>query len=249
MKTMTCFLLCFFMGITGTHLSAQKSDKKVTITGKVLDENSSPITNAIVMIDGQKTNSITDASGAYKVKVSPNALRIGVFTFSNGIFEEDIAGRTLIDFNLTTKAAQPNDQRDYSLQGKSENAAEDNMVNTGYNKIDKKNLTTEISKVDADKPTRTYTSIYDMLREVPGVVVRGRSVNIQDSKNLMGPVPPLVVVDGVPMGNTEYFNIESIMPSEVKSIEVLKSTSAAIYGSRGFGGVILITRKTIEPSE
>ena len=59
-------VLCFYT------ISAQKSNKKITITGTVLDAARGPIQNAIVMIDGAKTNSLTDDKGNYKIKVKPD---------------------------------------------------------------------------------------------------------------------------------------------------------------------------------
>jgi len=76
-------------------------------------------------------------------------------------------------------------------------------------------------------------------REVSGVHVDGTSVVIQDSRNIWGTVPALIVLDGVYLDE-----LPDIPPRMVKSIEVLKGSSAAIYGSRGFGGAIVIKTKT-----
>jgi len=226
------------MGFTIVQLAAQNDKKKITITGTVLDVANRPMVNAIVMIDGKNTDAVTDSKGNYTVKVKPNALRIGIFTFSNGIIEDDIMGRSLINFNLSTKSTQiPDPEPDVT---KATPVQEDLVVvNTGYNKVKKRDLTTSVSKVEGSSATKTYTSIYDMIAEVPGVMVRGKTIIIQDSKDFFGPVPPLVIIDGVPVDG-----VEGVLPSQVKSIEILKGTAAAIYGSRGYGGVILITSKT-----
>jgi TonB-dependent SusC/RagA subfamily outer membrane receptor len=73
---------------------------------------------------------------------------------------------------------------------------------------------------------------------VSGVQILNGQVVIQGSKDFFGSVPALIVVDGVPMDG-----IPDISPTVVKSIEVLKGTAAAIYGSRGYGGAILIKTK------
>jgi len=225
-------MLCLIMGIANTQLSSQKNSTKITITGTALDVAKSPIVNAIIMIDNKKTSSITDSKGTYKIKVKSNASKIGIFTFGNGIIEEDINGRTLINFNFRTMASQqlPNQNIAPGEEG----------VNVGYGYVKKKYLTTQVSKIDGtDKKYASYSSIYDMIqREVSGVQVSGGTIIIQASRNLWGFVPPLFVVDGVPV-NT----IGNIRPSSVESISVLKGTSAAIYGSRGFGGAIIIKTK------
>lgn len=233
MRTKLVLLLCFFMGLFIFELSAQKDNKKTTITGTVLNLDGQPIANAVIMIDGKNTSATTDVEGKYKVKVSPRATRIGIFTFGSGIKEEDIAGRILINFNFGVVSGQQEEGNAV--------APGNEMVNTGYTNVRKKDMTTEISKVDAEQKTKSYSSIYDMLREVPGVSVTGNRINIQNSQNMLGPVDPLIIVDGVPVADISYLS-----PSTVKSVEVLKSTAAAMYGSRGYGGVILITTKKYE---
>ena len=75
-----------------------------------------------------------------------------------------------------------------------------------------------------------------MLRgEVPGVQVNGTSIRIQGASSLTLSTEPLFVVDGVTVNS-----IDHILPQMVKSIQVLKGSSAAIYGSRGANGVLLI---------
>jgi TonB-dependent SusC/RagA subfamily outer membrane receptor len=244
-------------------ISAQKSNKKITITGTVLDVDKRPVMNAIIMIDGQKTNSITDSEGNYKIKVNPNALKIGIFTFGNGIFEEEISGRTRININFGTVASKQLPDRNIApgeeeINGRTQNNANfgivasqkpsdrniapgEEGVDIGYGYVKKKKLTTPVNRIDGtNKKYASYSSIYDMIRrECSGVQVNGTNIVIQDSRNLWGYVPPLFVVDGV------YVNtIENISPQSVKSIEVLKGSSAAIYGTRGYGGVILIKTKT-----
>ena len=73
-------LSVFFMN----GLNAQKKSIKTTITGTVLDLDDKPIANAIIIIDNQKTNIITDSAGNYSVKVKSTASKIGVMTFGNG---------------------------------------------------------------------------------------------------------------------------------------------------------------------
>jgi TonB-dependent SusC/RagA subfamily outer membrane receptor len=70
---------------------------------------------------------------------------------------------------------------------------------------------------------------------VPGVQVNGKNIVIRGQSSLYNTSGPLLVVNGLPVTS-----IDHIRPIDVKSIEVLKSSSAAIYGSRGSNGVILI---------
>jgi TonB-dependent starch-binding outer membrane protein SusC len=226
------FFLVLLSALCITGLNAQKNNKKITITGTVLDASKKPIVNAIIMIDDQKTNSVTDEKGNYRIKVKPPVTKIGVFTFGYGTAEVEINGRTQIDFDFGNPSSQkPADQTI---------APGEQGVNTGYGVVKKKNLTTDVNKIDGtNKKYASYSSITDMIqREVSGCRIVGETVVLQDSKDLLGSVPALIVVDGVSMDA-----IPNIPPTSVKSIEVLKGTSAAIYGSRGAGGAIIIKTK------
>jgi len=220
--------LCF------NTISAQKAGKKITLTGVVHDASGNPITNAIVMIDGERTSSLTDFKGAFKIKVKSNAQRIGIFTFGSGILEEAIDGRTEINLKFGVTAAHQSQGQDQVAE------AGEAGVNTGYTYVKEKNLTNEVSKIDGTKKKyASYTSIYEMIqREVSGVKVSGTNIIIHDSKDFFGSVPALLVVDG-----TYVNDLSNIAPISVESIEVLKGTAAAMYGSRGYGGVVLIKTK------
>ena len=110
-------------------------------------------------------------------------------------------------------------------------------INVGYGSVKKKDLTQPVSKMDVkNSKYASYTNIYQMLSgEVPGVRVNGTSIIIQGASSFNSSTEPLFVVDGIPRES-----IDDIPPQMVKSIEVLKGTSASIYGTRGANGVILI---------
>jgi TonB-dependent SusC/RagA subfamily outer membrane receptor len=220
-----CLLLALF---SFNSIYAQKNNKKITITGYVVDGTQASVANAIIMIDGKKTDKITDEKGFYKIKVKAGTTKIGIFTFTNGILEESINGRSRINF--TFEGSVPDQVNNKVDPG-------EEAIDIGYGTIKKKNATTSVSKIDGTNPKyASYRNIYDMLRgEVPGVQVNGTSIRIQGASSLMLSTEPLFVVDGVTVSS-----IDGILPLMVKSIEVLKGSSASIYGSRGANGVILI---------
>jgi TonB-dependent SusC/RagA subfamily outer membrane receptor len=232
MKTKLFFLFLLTV-LCVNNLYAQKSNKKITIEGTVVDISNQPVVNAIIMIDNQKTNSTTDTKGNYKIKVKHKAGKIGIFTFGNGIYEEPINGRTRIDFTLNTQISlkEVNKKRP-------DNEEE---INVGYGTVKQKNSTYQVAKIDAAyKKYATYNSIYDLIRgELGGEGVQvdpSNKIFIEGINTLIGPTNPLIVVDGVIVSSIDY-----IHPQMVKSIEVLKGASASVYGSRGSNGVILIT--------
>lgn len=100
------------------------------------------------------------------------------------------------------------------------------------------------SKIAVENPRKakkmnTYNNIYEMIRgEVNGVTVSGRNIQIQQAHSFYGSSTPLFVVNGIIVQS-----IDNINPIEVKSLGLLKGSSAAIYGVNGSNGVISITLK------
>jgi len=231
MKLKILLLLLVFVNCI-LSISAQNNNTRIKLTGTVTDSSGKPVPNAMVLVDGENTNSSTNDKGEYKIKINRDAKSIGIFAFGNGIIEEPVDGRAVINFRFSNSSSMT--ETDNEIQPGEEG------INTGYNYVKKKNLTTQITKIDGtDKKYSSYSTIYDMIqREVSGVKVKGHSIIIQDSKNLWNTIPPLFVVDGAYVDT-----IENISPSSVESIEVLKGTAAAMYGSRGYGGVIIIRTK------
>ncbi len=214
-------------------VSAQKAGKKITITGKVVDISNNPVAGAVLMIDGQNTDWKTNTKGIYKIKVKPSALQIGVFTTITGVKEEPITGRSVINFNLDKFITQSQSGQGYDSQ--------EETVDGGYSATKKKNMTKPVTQTDVTgKQYASFSSIYDMLRTVPGVMVSGSSVTIR-GMGTTGSTSPMFVVNGTPVRS-----ISGIDPSMVKSIEILKGPAASIYGLEGANGVVLIKLKGID---
>lgn len=231
MKTKLLFLI-LLSALCINNISAQNNKKKIAITGTVLDVTNQPVTNATIIIDGQKTSSTTDTKGNFKIKVKKNAEKIGIFILGNGIYEEAINGRTQIDFTISTKVPLKEVNKN--------NTDNEEEINVGYGTVKRKNLTTRVSKTGAlNKRYTTYNSIFDLMRgELAGQGVRvepGNRIIIEGVSTFLGSTDPLFVVDGIITNSIDY-----IQPQMVKSIEVLKGSSASVYGSRGTNGVILI---------
>jgi len=113
----------------------------------------------------------------------------------------------------------------------------DEKINIGYGTINKKDLSSGSNQIDATEDRfSSYTNIYDMIRgEIPGVQVNGNKIVIRGISSINASSDPLFVVDGIIVSS-----IDNINPQQVKTINVLKGSDAAIYGSRGGNGVILI---------
>ncbi len=119
---------------------------------------------------------------------------------------------------------------------------EEDSVDVGYGYVKKKNLTSSVSKVSMDQvQVGSYTNIGEYLAgRVPGLVVQktgsGYKYTIRGATSIYASTDPLFIVDGMEVMDIDYLN-----PCDVKSVEVLKDSSASIYGTRGACGVIIIT--------
>lgn len=228
MKLKILFLALFSCFLLTSGISQQKEHKKRIITGQVSDSKGAPVPGANIFVDKRNVNVLTDKNGSFRVKIKPDAKEITVLSTGIGIGRAMIVEKSVINVVLSG---------DYSGNGMLNKPAEEETINIGYGEVKKKDLTTTVNKIDAtDKKFAGYNNIYDMIRgQCPGVSVDGNKIVIRGVATIMGSTDPLFILDGI-----EVATIDNIPPQEVKSIEVLKGSSAAIYGSRGANGVILI---------
>lgn len=202
--------------------------QKTLIKGTVRDKDGSPVEGVMIFIDGKNTARKTAVNGAYRVKVVPGASNIGFFHLRFGLQEIPIQGRASIDFTY-------DQQIDPEVRDE---------VNVGYGTIDKKDLTTSVTRLEEkDWEHENPVMLWDALAgKVAGLEVfrNGSTVSfkIRNATSIYGSTEPLILVDGIPVSDVSFIN-----PRDVKSIDVIKDGSAAIYGSRGANGVIIITTK------
>ena len=207
--------LCLSQLIFGQDAS-KKPDKLITITGKVKNRDNKPVSDAFFSVDNIKTTIVSKSNGSYKIKVSPSALNLEVFSEEFGSSSAAINGQTSINFVLNGTEVK-SDSTKFGVGVKS----------------------SKVSPKPKARKMNTYNDIYQMIRcEVPGVTVSGRNITLQQGHSFLGSSAPLFVVNGVIVQT-----IDNINPVEVKSIGLLKGTAAAIYGLNGSNGVISITLK------
>lgn len=211
--------------------NGQKQNKKITVTGVVLDDKGSPLPRVNIYIDNFKSSAITNKKGAYKVKVKPTTKTIAAFSLDYGGQIIDLENKTKINFTLTGEPLPDG----IVLKDP------DDEVDIGYQKASKESLTTSVGEVNMKEASKShYRNIYEMIRgKVPGVAVNGTSITIRGASSINGSNEALLVVDGTPVNSIAYID-----PLNVGSISVLKGSAAAIYGTRGANGVILINTKT-----
>lgn len=205
-----------------------------TVSGTVTDEKGEPLPGVSVILRNEEfTGTVTDLNGKYTIANAPQNATL-VFTFI-GMTPQEIPlnGRTVVDVVM-----------------KADVTTLEEVVVIGYGTIEKKDLSSAISKVDGgmlhNQPLASPAAL--LVGKSTGVQVISNSgepgssvtVRIRGASSLSnGGNNPLYVVDGVPTDN-----IIGINPNDIESIEVLKdASSSAIYGSRAANGVVLISTK------
>jgi len=200
------------------------------ITGKVTDESGASVPGVSVVVKGTTTGTITDIDGKYSLTVPSTAKSLS-FTFIGMVgVELPIGDSKVINASL-----------------KSETIGVEEVVVVGYGTRKKEEITGSVSTV-SDKQLKASSApsvVSRMQGQVSGVTISSSNTPGADATirihgiGTVNDPTPLYVIDGVPVGPGNNIN-----PNDVESITVLKdASSAAIYGSRGANGVILITTK------
>ncbi len=218
--------LVLLMVLTTAMAFAQK-----TISGKVTDENGASIPGVSVVVKGTTTGTITDIDGKYDLKVADHFKQTLSFSFI-GMISQEMPIRDNSVINVTMK---------------SETIGVEEVVVVGYGTRQKEQITGSVSTV-SDKQLKVSSApsvVSRMQGQISGITVTSGNTPGSDATirihgiGTVNDPNPLYVIDGVPVGPGNNIN-----PNDVESISVLKdASSAAIYGSRGANGVILITTK------
>jgi TonB-dependent SusC/RagA subfamily outer membrane receptor len=229
MKTKAILMIVMIL-VAAIQAEGQKRGKLMTVTGTVTDIEMHPVAGVLIVVDFQDSGTTTRKNGTFKIKISPDAKSVGAYTSNMGSAVTVFEGQKKIDFVLDGAEAMVN-FAPAAREG-------ENKIDIGYGTVNKKDVITDVGYIDGQTvDNASYSNIYDMIQgKVPGVDVVGNKITIRGVGSLNLSSDPLFVVDGVAVSS-----IDNISPREVKSITVLKGASAAIYGTRGANGVILIT--------
>lgn len=218
------------------HTSGYAQNK--VVKGTITDASGLPIPGANVIIKGTKTGNSTDFDGKYSISAAPGQVLVFSSTGSKTV-EVTVAQNSEINVKLVEEAAQLNE-----------------IVVVGYGTQKKADLTGAIGSVNATQlMNRPVATAFEALQgkvagvdvtvaERPGsvgkITIRGNRSLSKNSNDIRQ--KPLYVVDGVPLLSES--GIETLNPRDIETMDILKDASAAaIYGSRGSNGVIIITTK------
>ena len=204
-----------------------------TIQGIVADDKGEPVIGASVQIKGEGSGTITDIDGRYSLMNVPESATltisyIGYKTVNISAKDKNTAKITLVEDSKMI----------------------DEVVVVGYGVQRKRDVSTSISSVKAEQIADVSASDFRqaLAGKMPGVQVTqpsgdpegSVSIRVRGISTVNAGSDPLYIIDGVPV-ERGFANLNN---NDVESVEVLKdASSAAIYGSRGSNGVIIITTK------
>jgi TonB-linked SusC/RagA family outer membrane protein len=222
-------LLMILLFLASTSVFAQR----ITITGTVSDETGSPLPGATVQVKGTSVGTSSGMDGKYSLDVTGTDL-IMVVSFIGYVTQEiPVQNQTVINVSLAPE-----------LTGLQE------VIVVGYGTQKKSDITGTVASLSQERlqnaPNLNVTQA--IMGAVPGVMIQtnsagadpDQSIMIRGRSSISASSDPLIIVDGIPYGGS----LSDINPRDIGSVEILKDASAAaIYGSRGSNGVILITTK------
>ena len=227
LRKKTLYLTAFLLMIAQTALFAQN----INVKGTVKSEDGSTMPGVSVIVKGTSIGTTTSINGTYNVSVSAKGTLVFSFIGYESV-EIPVAGTQTIDVMLKESAT---------------NLSE--VVVMGYGTQQKKDVTGAVAVVSAkelkDRPKTQFG--YSLEGKAAGVqVIRssgqpqsGFSIRVRGTSSITSGSDPIYIVDGV-----QTYNTNEINPSDIESFTVLKdASSAAIYGSSGANGVVLITTK------
>ena len=225
--------ICFGLVVMLFTLFSNSAYAQNTITGTVVSaDDNQPIIGAAVIVVGTQRGTSTDIDGNFKLNVP-----------KQGNIEVSYIGFRTEGITLQS------DKTNYKISLVSESESIDEVVVVGYGTMRKKETTGAVARISGDEISKMATSdlATALQGQIAGVNVQSAggapgsqaNITIRGINSISGGNSPLFVVDGVP-----YEGDPGISDNEIASIDVLKdAASAAIYGTRGAGGVILITTK------
>lgn len=230
--------MCLFSPTYATQLEARPTvesihQQSITIKGTVVDSYGESIIGANVLEKGTANGVITDIDGNFTLTVSPGS----VISISY--------------IGYVTQEIKVDNQKTLKIVLKEDSKALDEVVVVGFGSQKKANLTGSVSSVKMDEVIgdRPLTNVAEALQgTVPGLLVssggnapgQGKSFQIRGAYSIGSgsAIRPLVLIDNV------EGDIDMLNPDDIESVTVLKdAASAAIYGARAAGGVVLVTTK------
>ena len=224
-------LVLTFLAIVVSATLWAAVQQEIRISGTVISDGE-PLPGVSVQIKGETTGTITDMDGKYSISAPSDAILVYRFVGLKTV-EQSVNGRNMINVTLESDSKEL-----------------DEVMVVAYATAKKYSFTGAASTVKGDEIAKLQVASVSRALEgtVSGVQASAASgqpgtdaeIRIRGIGSINASSAPLYVVDGVPFDGS----VNSINPDDIASMTVLKdAASAALYGSRGANGVIIITTK------
>lgn len=224
-------LVLTFLAIVVSATLWAAVQQEIRISGTVISDGE-PLPGVSVQIKGETTGTITDMDGKYSISAPSDAILVYRFVGLKTV-EQPVNGRNMINVTLESDSKEL-----------------DEVMVVAYATAKKYSFTGAASTVKGDEIAKLQVASVsrDLEGTVSGVQASAASgqpgtdaeIRIRGIGSINASSAPLYVVDGVPFDGS----VNSINPDDIASMTVLKdAASAALYGSRGANGVIIITTK------
>jgi len=215
------FLLILLFSFTTISYAQER-----TVTGSVIVFDSIALVNAEVKVLSSKVTVLTDTVGYFKINCLPNdKIKISAKGFYSQKVKIDEKSNEVF-INMILKSGEKNFD-----------------VAMGYGHIkekDKSYAITSIRNHDNFEFSK-YSNMLDLIvNSSPSILYNGGQIIIRGSNSVNGSSAALIVIDGMDASMSQLL---ALSPMDVRSVDVLKGSSAAIYGSRGANGAVIITTK------
>jgi TonB-linked SusC/RagA family outer membrane protein len=224
-----CLLFFFVLAVTSLQAFSQTRQ----ITGKVSDKAGETLIGVTVTLKGTATATSTDTKGAYTINVPVSGTHVLVFSY--------------LGYQSREVAIAGSDKLNVTLEDDSKSLNE--VVVIGYATVKRRDLTGSVASISGKDIAATPVAniAQAMQGKLPGVNITSQdgrpggmvNIRVRGGSSISQSNQALVLIDGVPG------NLNDIPGDQVESVDVLKdASSAAIYGSRGANGVVLVTTKS-----
>ena len=229
MKQKSFILFCAFFFVL-TSINAQST----ILRGVVKDNQGEPVIGASVLVKGTMVGTITGINGDFRLDVPIGGQII-----------------TVSYVGYTTQDIPINERKNIEVLLSEDTEVLDEVVVIGYGVQRKTDLTSAVASIKKNDFSQVVTSsspLQMVQGKIPGLAMSragggdptsGMTLQIRGMSTINAGSAPLIVIDGIPGGS-----LATVSPNDIESVDVLRDGSAAaIYGSRGTSGVIIITTK------
>lgn len=237
----------------GRQKKVTEEDEKVSITGKVTDEKGEPIPFCNVYVENTTIGTVSDIDGIYTLEYNKTPFNLVFSCIGYKDFKAVITESTTINAKMAMEGVDVEE-----------------VIVTGYQKIDRKLFTGSATKLTAEETKVAGVADVGRMLEgkAAGVTVQNVSgtfgaapkIRVRGSSSIYGDTKPLWVVDGVVLedvvdvspdqlssGDVSTLissSVAGINAEDIESFQILKDASAtALYGARAMNGVVVITTK------